>query len=68
MDVIGAVPDDESIVVTTNRGEPAVCDDSSRAGKAYRNITARILGEDVPLMRLDEDEGFFGKIRKMFAH
>ena len=68
VDVIGAVPDDESIVVTTNRGEPAVCDDSSRSGKDYRNITARILGEDVPLMRLDEDEGFFGKIRKMFAH
>ena len=67
VDVLGVVPDDEAVVVTTNRGEPAVADDSTRAGRAYRNITSRILGEDVPLMSLDENEGFFGKIKKMFA-
>lgn len=66
-DVIGIVPDDEDIVVTTNRGEPAVSEGSSRAGKAYRNITSRIMGEEVPFMDLDENEGFFGKIRKIFA-
>lgn len=66
-DVIGIVPDDEDIVVTTNKGEPTVADGSSRAGKAYRNITSRIMGEDVPFMDLDENEGFFGKIRKIFA-
>ena len=67
VDVLGVVPDDEAVVVTTNRGEPAVADDTTRVGKAYRNITSRILGEDVPLMSLDENEGFFGKIKKMFA-
>ena len=67
VDVLGVVPDDEAVVVTTNRGEPAVADDTTRAGKAYRNITSRILGEDIPLMSLDENEGFFGKIKKMFA-
>ena len=67
VDVLGVVPDDEAIVVTTNRGEPAVADDTARAGKAYRNITSRIMGEEVPLMNLDENEGFFGKIKKMFA-
>ena len=67
VNVLGVVPDDEAIVVTTNRGEPAVADDFSKAGKAYRNITARIMGEDVPLMDLDAGEGFFGRIKKMFA-
>lgn len=52
VDVLGVVPDDEAVVVTTNRGEPAVADDTTRVGKAYRNITSRILGEDVPLMSL----------------
>jgi len=66
IDVLGVVPDDESIVVSTNRGEPCVSDENSRAGNAYRNITRRILGESVPLTELEEEPGIFGKIRNMF--
>ena len=66
IDVLGLVPDDESIVISTNRGEPAVTDPNSRAGQAYRNITQRILGENVPFMSLDIDESFFAKVKKMF--
>ncbi|MDR2903712.1 MAG: septum site-determining protein MinD, partial [Clostridiales bacterium] len=50
--VLGIVPDDESIVVSTNRGEPCVADDNSKAGQAFRNITKRVIGEEVPLMEL----------------
>ncbi len=67
VDIIGVVPDDESIVVTTNKGEPAVTDENSKAGQAYRNITRRILGEDVPLMNLEEEETFMNKIKKLFG-
>ena len=66
-EVIGIVPDDEDIVVTTNKGEPAVAEGVSKAGMAYRNITSRIMGEEVPFLKLDEHEGFFGKLRKIFA-
>ena len=66
-EVIGIVPDDEDIVVTTNKGEPAVAEGVSKAGMAYRNITSRIMGEEVPCLKLDENEGFFGKLRKIFA-
>jgi len=66
-EVIGIVPDDEDIVVTTNKGEPAVAEGISKAGMAYRNITSRIMGEEVPFLKLDENEGFFGKLRKIFA-
>ena len=66
VDILGVVPDDETIVISTNRGEPAVADNSSRAGLAYRNITRRILGEEVPLMDLYGGTGFFGKLKKMF--
>lgn len=65
--VIGVVPDDEDIVVTTNRGEPAVLLDKSRAGQAYRNITRRITGDDVPLMDLDNASGIMGKLKKFFG-
>ena len=66
IDMIGVVPDDESIVITTNKGEPAVTDEASKAGQAYRNITKRILGEDVPLMNLEAEESFMDRLRKLF--
>src|SRR5665647_388156 len=53
--LIGIIPEDEMIVITTNRGEPVVLDLNSRSGQAYRNINRRILGEDVPLMSIEED-------------
>ena len=65
IDLIGAVPDDESIVVATNQGEP-LAGDSSLAGTAYMNICNRIMGEDVPLMNLDVNNGFFAKLSKLF--
>ncbi len=66
IDVIGVVPDDESIVVSSNRGEPAVLDENSRAGQAFRNIVRRIQGESIPLMKLDIDDGIFARIKKLF--
>ena len=65
--LIGVVPDDEKIVVSTNRGEPAINDDKSLAGQAYRNIVRRIMGEEVPFMNLDEDQGFVLKLKKLFG-
>ena len=65
VNLIGVVPDDEHIVVSTNQGEPLVGDDSL-AGKAYMNICRRVLGEDVPMLDLNVSEGFFAKLGKLF--
>ncbi len=67
VDIIGVVPDDEFIVVSSNRGEPAVCDNNSKAGQAFRNITKRIMGEEVPFMDLEDNSGFLGSIKKFFS-
>jgi len=67
VNLAGIVPDDEKIVVSTNRGEPAVTDHKSLAGQAYRNIAKRILGEDIPLLDLETDEGFMSKIKKFLG-
>jgi septum site-determining protein MinD len=65
--LLGIVPDDEKIVVSTNRGEPAVTDETSKAGQAYKNIAKRLLGEEVPLLNLEEENtGFLGAIKKFF--
>lgn len=64
--LIGIVPDDENIIISTNRGEPAVADEKSKAGQAYRNITARIMGDKVPIMEIEEP-GFMAKVKKFFG-
>lgn len=63
IDLIGAVPDDENIVIATNNGEPLVGNDSI-AGQAYMNICRRIIGEEVPLLDLNKKQGFFSKLFK----
>lgn len=67
VDLLGIVPDDERIIVSTNRGEPAVTEESSLAGQAYRNIAKRLLGEDVPLLSLEAEETFMDKLLKLFS-
>lgn len=67
IDLLGVVPEDEKIVISTNKGEPAVMDENSKAGQAYKNISRRILGEDVPIMNLEVEEGFMEKLKKFFG-
>lgn len=51
--LLGVVPEDENIVISTNKGEPIVLkNDNSRAGTAYHNIARRITGEEIPLISL----------------
>ncbi len=66
IDILGIVPDDESIVISANKGEPAVTDSNSKAGQAYRNIAQRIMGNDVPLMELSTNETLLDKLKSLF--
>ena len=65
IDLIGAVPDDENIVIATNQGEPLV-GNNTLPGQAYMNICRRIIGEDVPMLDLSGGNGIFAKIGKLF--
>jgi septum site-determining protein MinD len=68
IDLLGVVPDDESIVVSTNKGEPAVSDAKSLAGKAFNNVALRLLGQDVPFLNLEVEEGFITKLIKLISN
>lgn len=67
IDLIGVVSDDENIIISTNRGEPAVTDNKSIAGQAYRNITKRLMGEDLPFMNLNIPDGILSKMKKLLG-
>ncbi|SJZ92936.1 septum site-determining protein MinD [Selenihalanaerobacter shriftii] len=64
--LLGVVPDDEGIVVSTNKGEPIVLTaKSTQAGKAFENIVRRIEGEEVPLMPLEQ--GIMDKFKRIIG-
>ncbi len=63
--LIGIVPEDEGVIVGSNRGVPVAQDMKSRAGQAFRNIAKRMQGEDVVLMDFDKQSGLWDRIQKM---
>lgn len=67
IDLLGLVPDDEQVIKSANSGEPTVVNPNSRASIAYRNIARRILGDTVPLMKMEEKKGVLTKVRKLFG-
>ncbi len=54
IDLIGIVPEDEAIVISTNKGVPIALDDKAPASIAFHNIARRLLGEEVPFMDIRE--------------
>lgn len=66
--LIGIVPEDERILVSTNLGSPASLDDANKAGSEFRNIARRIMGEEVPYLALEtQSAGLFGGLRRLFG-
>lgn len=63
--LIGIVPEDESIIVATNKGEPAVYDKRTRAGRAFLNAAQRIMGEDIPLDEIEESPSLLERLRRL---
>jgi septum site-determining protein MinD len=65
--LIGIIPEDENILVSSNRGAPVAMDEKSRAGQAFRNIARRLKGEEVPFMSLEDNKGFLHKLAARFG-
>jgi septum site-determining protein MinD len=66
VDLLGIVPEDEQVIVATNRGQPLALNGQTPAGKAFGNIAARLVGEEVPLLSLSR-EGLFSRVRRLFS-
>lgn len=65
IELLGLVPDDDNVILSTNRGMPVVLDGKSRSGLAFRNIARRLTGEQVPFLNLEEEGGFFGRLARL---
>ena len=68
IDLLGIIIDSEDVISSSNKGEPIVMDPNNKASLGYRNIARRILGESVPLMKLEEgSKGVFAKLKSIFG-
>jgi septum site-determining protein MinD len=65
--MLGLVPDDEQIIVSTNKGIPVVHNTKSWSGEAFRRISARIDGEDRPFLQLDNGHGILSRVKKFMG-
>lgn len=66
IDLIGVVPEDPELALTTDRGIPAVYNRRLYVNQAYRNIAQRIMGNNVALMDFHRP-GFWSRLRRWFG-
>ena len=62
--LVGIVPDHQDIIISANRGVPVAFDEKSLVGEAYRQVARRIDGEDLEVLELTEDTGFWSTFRR----
>ena len=63
--LIGIVPEDDTVIVGTNRGAPISLEAKSLAGQAFRNIAQRLQGYDVPFLDLDHRGNLWARIQRL---
>jgi len=64
IDLLGIVPEDKQIIISTNQGTPVALDGRAPSSQAFRNIAGRLLGQDIPLMAL-EARGILGHLARL---
>lgn len=67
VDVLGLVPADERLIIATNRGIPVVHDKKAPSGAAFLRIAARVDGEKVPLLELEQKSGLLSRVRGLMG-
>ncbi|MGE5139680.1 MAG: septum site-determining protein MinD [Rudaea sp.] len=66
IDLIGIVPEDESIITSTNRGQPVALEERTPAGAAFGRIAQRIMGQDVPFAVFQENNNLLQRMSRWF--
>jgi septum site-determining protein MinD len=58
IELIGIVPEDDYVIVASNKGLPLALDGKNKAGQAFQNIARRLMGENVPFLDLETQNVF----------
>jgi septum site-determining protein MinD len=65
IDLIGVIPEDDKVVISTNRGIPITLDGKSEAGQSFRNIARRLNGENVPIIDIQDKSKLWGRLTRL---
>ena len=65
--LLGIVPDDENVLISTNKGQPVVLNEKSRAGLAFKNISERLTGKEVPFLDINAKDDFMKRLSRVFG-
>lgn len=61
--LLGAIPESETVLQSSNAGVPVVLEKESEAGGAYADVVGRYLGEDLPHRFIEyQKKGFFSRL------
>ncbi|ETS30899.1 septum site-determining protein MinD [Photorhabdus khanii NC19] len=63
--LLGVIPEDQSVLRSSNQGEPVILDTESDAGKAYTDTVERLLGEERPFRFIEEEKKGF--LKRLFG-
>ncbi|MBG2913337.1 septum site-determining protein MinD [Proteus cibarius] len=63
--LLGVIPEDQSVLRSSNQGEPVILDGESDAGKAYSDTVNRLLGEEHPFRFIEEEKKGF--LKRLFG-
>lgn len=67
IELLGEIPDDESIIISTNKGESILWNEKSPAAQAYYDIVSRLEGKEVIFTPLEYKETLLDKVKKMLG-
>lgn len=62
--LIGAVTDEEEIVISSNNGEPVAGKDTV-LGQAFIDISRRVMGEDIPVVQPEERKNLIRRLKSI---
>jgi septum site-determining protein MinD len=68
VELIGVIPEDESILISSNRGTPVAMSglNGSSASQAFRNVAHRLQGETVPFVDLTPKNKLLNRLNNWF--
>lgn len=63
IELLGAIPESQSVLAASNQGVPVVLEEGSDAGAAYMDAVKRFVGEEQPHRFMEEEKkGFFSRM------
>ena len=62
VNLLGIIPEDEAVLVSSNRGVPVALNGKSNVGQAYRDVAGRLQGEDVPFPDPDDSWAWISRL------